>query len=99
MYQQALDEKELLNIRWAYEDPNPKSQNEKLADWTDQVLTAAEQRGLLEHESDPKRRRLDAYPGQAVGPAGVVIRMHIAELIVNVVHVRCCIYRWVFFRR
>eukprot|EP00041_Stephanoeca_diplocostata_P015472 m.295666 g.295666 ORF g.295666 m.295666 type:complete len:402 (+) comp20044_c1_seq2:107-1312(+) len=64
---QALDGKELLNIRWAYEDPNPKAQAEKLADWTDDVLSAAEQRGLLEQETDSKRRRLDAYPGQAIG--------------------------------
>lgn len=63
---QALDGKEVLNLRWAYEDPNPKARQEKAEDKADMLLRAAERRGIIAEESR-KKARLEPYSGQAIG--------------------------------
>lgn len=65
---QTLEGKSLLNLRWAYEDPNPKAKAERDDEIVDSILTAAEKRGIFESEpckSDTandtiKRQRLES---------------------------------------
>lgn len=48
MSDQKLDGRELLNVRWAFDDPNPKSRKEELLRAKQRVLEAASERGLLQ---------------------------------------------------
>ncbi|KAL9974116.1 hypothetical protein ACROYT_G011117 [Oculina patagonica] len=48
MSDQKLDSRELLNVRWAFDDPNPKARKEELLRSKQRVLEAASERGLLQ---------------------------------------------------
>ena len=78
MAEQALDDDEQINVRWAFDDPNPKAQAVRLRNSAQLMLAAMEARGHLpetaatyaaelegeEGEPDAKRRRYgeDAAP-------------------------------------
>ena len=47
MADQSLDNDEQLNVRWAYEDPNPRAQAAKLRNHAVQMLAAMADRGHL----------------------------------------------------
>ena len=57
MAEQALDHEEQINVRWAYDDPNPRAQATRLRNNAQQMLAAMEARGHL-HTSTPE----GAYP-------------------------------------
>jgi len=47
MEEQALDSDEQINVRWAYDDPNPRAQAVKLRNAAQQMLAAMEKKGGL----------------------------------------------------
>ena len=47
MADQSLDNDEQLNVRWAYEDPNPRAQAAKLRNHAVQMLAAMAAKGHL----------------------------------------------------
>lgn len=48
-----------INVRWAYEDPNPNSQTQKMMEQRAKMLEAAVKRGFLdEHGEEPGPKRL-----------------------------------------
>ncbi|XP_074616281.1 pre-mRNA-splicing factor cwc2-like isoform X1 [Acropora palmata] len=48
MSDQKLNNRELLNVRWAFDDPNPRARKEELLRCKQKVLEAASERGLLQ---------------------------------------------------
>jgi len=66
---QTLDAKEVLNLRWAYDDPNPKAVREKFDDQVDALLTKAEERelGVARVGDVVVPSYLQPFDGQAVG--------------------------------
>jgi len=48
MEEQALDNDEQINVRWAYDDPNPRAQAVKLRNAAQQMLAAMEKKGELD---------------------------------------------------
>ena len=52
MADQSLDNDEQLNVRWAYEDPNPRAQAAKLRNHAVQMLAAMNAKGHLDSIDD-----------------------------------------------
>ena len=52
MEDQLLGGRERINVRWAYEDPNPKAQAEKQLDQERRVVAAAMKRGVIDSEGN-----------------------------------------------
>ena len=81
MADQSLDNDEQLNVRWAYEDPNPRAQAAKLRNHAVQMLAAMADRGHLAsidvtHDDacalyrrlQPVQRRLQPRAAEAATP-------------------------------
>lgn len=82
MMDQSLEHGEQLNVRWAYEDPNPRAKAEKLRIQANVMLDAMRKRGhvgskdvaqvygsLQEASDDAKRPRTGEPAGPVAGPA------------------------------
>ena len=63
---QALEGKEVLNLRWANEDPNPKVRADKILDAQAQLLQAAHECGQLEQSG----KRVGHPPVAVRAPGG-----------------------------
>jgi hypothetical protein len=61
MAEQALDHDEQINVRWAYDDPNPKAQAVRLRNSAQMVLAAMESKGHLQPPIE------GAYPEELLG--------------------------------
>lgn len=61
MAEQSLDHDEQLNIRWAYDDPNPRAQAMRLRNNAQIVLAAMEAKGHLIQDADES-----AYPEESL---------------------------------
>ncbi|XP_028417917.1 pre-mRNA-splicing factor cwf2-like [Dendronephthya gigantea] len=62
MSDQKLDGQEVLNIRWAYDDPNPRARKQKTEDDRDAVRAAIYEK-LDDEEPQPKRLRSEGIIG------------------------------------
>ena len=70
MAEQSLDNDEQVNIRWAYDDPNPRAQAARLRNNARLMLDAMERRGDLHDPNDEpyaKRQRGDGDDGDGDG--------------------------------
>ncbi|XP_068696039.1 pre-mRNA-splicing factor cwc2-like [Montipora foliosa] len=94
MSDQKLNNRELLNVRWAFDDPNPKARKEELLRARQRVLEAASERGLLQKalvrsSKPPGDQVTGPYPNtdhQYTVECGPMTREHFeqAELLQNV---------------
>ena len=80
MSHQAMENKEILNVRWAYDDPNPIALQAAERANQDAIIAALQSRGMLEglHDKRPgetdeengapaKRQRIDNGASEEVG--------------------------------